>query len=97
MAAILDVVMIILNIASLMILIQAVLSWLVAFNVLSLRNPNVRSIWSGLERLTEPLYRPIRNLLPPMGGFDLTPMVVILIIIFLQQVIRRYLYAIVPF
>lgn len=97
MAAILDVVMIILNIASLMILIQAVLSWLVAFNVLSLRNPNVRSIWSGLERMTEPLYRPIRNILPPMGGFDLTPMVGILIIIFLQQVIRRYLYAIVPF
>ena len=97
MRAILDVVMIILNIATFLIIIQAVMSWLVAFNVLSIRNPNVRSIWSGLERMTEPLYRPIRNMLPPMGGLDLTPLVVILIIIFLRQVILRYLYPAVPF
>lgn len=94
MAAILDVVMLILRIATFVIIIQAVMSWLVAFNVLSLRNPTVRSIWGGLERMTEPVYRPIRNMLPPMGGFDLTPMVAFLIIFFLQQVIVRYLYPI---
>ena len=97
MAAILDVVMLVLRIATFIIIIQAVMSWLVAFNVLSIRNPTVRSIWSGLERMTEPLYRPIRNMLPPMGGLDLTPMVVILIIFFLQQVIVRYLYPAVLF
>lgn len=97
MAAILDVVLLVLRIATFIIIIQAVMSWLVAFNVLSIRNPTVRSIWSGLESLTEPLYRPIRNMLPPMGGLDLTPMLVILIIFFLQQVIIRYLYPGVPF
>ncbi|MBY9066316.1 YggT family protein [Hyphomonas sp. WL0036] len=97
MAAILDVILVILNIITWIIIIQAVLSWLVAFNVISLHNPTVRSIWSGLERMTEPVYRPIRNILPPMQGLDLTPMVVLLIIFFLRQVIARYAYGLVPF
>jgi YggT family protein len=50
-----------------------------------------------LQRITEPVYRPIRNILPPMGGLDLTPMVVLLIIFFLERVIARYGYGIVPF
>ena len=75
---------------------SAVASWLVAFNVLSIQNPTIRNIWSGLERITEPVYRPIRNILPPMGGLDLTPMVVLLIIFFLERVIIRYGYSVVP-
>ena len=97
MAAILDVILVILQLATFVIIIQAVMSWLVGFNVLSLHNPTVRSIWGGLQAITEPVYRPIRNILPPMGGFDLTPMVVLLIIFFLRQVIVRYGYAIAPF
>lgn len=97
MAAILDVILVILSIITWIIIIQAVLSWLVAFNVISLHNPTVRAIWSGLERMTEPVYRPIRNILPPMQGLDLTPMVVLLIIFFLRQLIARYAYALVPF
>lgn len=97
MAAILDVILVILNIITWIIIIQAVLSWLLTFNVLSLNNPTVRAIWSGLERMTEPVYRPIRNLLPPMQGLDLTPLVVLLIIFFLRQVIARYGYGLVPF
>ncbi|MFN4024433.1 MAG: YggT family protein [Hyphomonas sp.] len=97
MAAILDVVRIILNLIVWIIIIQAVLSWLIAFKVISVQNPTVRSIWSGLERLTEPVYRPIRNLLPPMQGFDLTPLIVLLIIFFIQQLIIRYGYGLVPF
>lgn len=97
MAAILDLIMVVLRIATFIIIIQAVLSWLVGFNVLSLQNPTVRSIWGGLQRITEPVYRPIRNILPPMGGLDLTPMVVLLIIFFLERVIARYGYGIVPF
>lgn len=97
MAAILDVVRVILNLIVWIIIIQAVLSWLIAFKVISIQNPTVRSIWGGLERLTEPVYRPIRNLLPPMQGFDLTPLIVLLIIFFIQQLIIRYGYGMVPF
>ncbi|MEE2921106.1 YggT family protein [Hyphomonas sp.] len=92
MAAILDLVMAVLQIAFYVIVIQAILSWLIAFNVLSLQNPTMRSIWSGLQNITEPVYRPIRNILPPMGGLDLTPMVVLLIIYFLQRIIIHNLY-----
>lgn len=59
------------------IILQAVLSWLVAFDVINLRQRVVYQIWSTLNRLTEPLYRPIRRLLPDMGGIDLSPLVVI--------------------
>ena len=97
MAAILDVIRMVLSLVTWVIIIQAVLSWLIAFNVLSVQNPTVRAIWSGLERLTEPVYRPIRNLLPPMQGFDLTPLIVLLIIFFIQQLILRYGYGLVPF
>ncbi|KCZ57113.1 YggT family protein [Hyphomonas chukchiensis] len=97
MRAILDVVLFLLNIATWIIIVQAVMSWLVAFNVLSIRNPTVRSIWGGLERITEPVYAPIRRILPPLGGLDLTPMAVLLIIFFLQRLIVRYGYTIAPF
>jgi YggT family protein len=97
MKAILDVILVILSIATWIILIQAVLSWLLTFRVLDLRNNVVAQIWGGLERLTEPLYRPIRNLLPPMSGIDLTPLVVLLIIFFLRSVIARYGYSLAPF
>ncbi|KCZ56409.1 hypothetical protein HY29_08945 [Hyphomonas beringensis] len=96
MAAILDLILLILRIVTFIIIVQAVLSWLVAFNVLSIQNPTIRNIWSGLERITEPVYRPIRNILPPMGGLDLTPMVVLLIIFFLERLIIRYGYSVVP-
>jgi YggT family protein len=97
MKAIFDVLLAVLSIASWIIIIQAVLSWLITFRVLDLRNNVVDSIWTGLQRLTEPLYRPIRNMLPQTSGIDLSPLVVLLIIFFLQQVIRRYGYAMVPF
>lgn len=97
MKAILDVLLAILSIATWIILIQAVLSWLLTFRVLDLRNNIVAQIWGGLERLTEPLYRPIRNMLPSMSGIDLTPLVVLLIIFFLRSVISRYGYGLVPF
>ena len=97
MRAILDVILFLLNIATWIIIVQAVMSWLVAFNVLSTQTPPVRSIGSGLERITEPVYAPIRRLLPPLGGLDLTPMAVLLLIFFLQRLIVRYGYTVAPF
>lgn len=60
--------------------VSAVLSWLVAFDVVNLRNNIVRQIYFGLERLTDPLLRPIRRFIPPLGGVDISFIVLFLII-----------------
>ena len=65
----------------------AVLSWLVAFNVVNPRNQFVAMIGEFLYRITEPVLRPIRNRLPSLGGIDISPVIVILIIFFIQSVI----------
>ena len=69
------------------IIVQAILSWLVAFNVVNLSNRFVASVLHGLDRLLNPMLRPIRNLLPDMGGIDLSPLVLILGIMLLQRVL----------
>jgi YggT family protein len=65
----------------------AVFSWLIAFNVINARSPAVAAIGRTLYQITEPVLRPIRNLLPGMGGIDISPVIVILIILFIQTVI----------
>jgi YggT family protein len=65
----------------------AILSWLVAFNVVNMRNPAVAMIAEFLYRLTEPVLRPIRKRLPSFGGIDISFIVVILIILFIERVI----------
>lgn len=69
------------------ILISVVMSWLIAFNVINIRNQFVEMIYRTVVSLTEPVLRPIRNVLPQMGGLDLSPIVVVLAIIFLQNLI----------
>ena len=66
---------------------SAVMSWLIAFNVVNPYNQFVRSIWQGLNALTEPLLRPIRRMMPDLGGIDISPVVLILICAFIQGVI----------
>jgi YggT family protein len=70
----------------------AVLSWLVAFNVVNPRNPIVSAIGQFLYAITEPVLRPIRRMLPNMGGIDISPIIVILVIFFIQSVILPNLY-----
>jgi YggT family protein len=69
------------------IIAAAVLSWLIAFNVVNPRNQFVAAVGEFLYRITEPVLRPIRNMLPNLGGIDISPIVVILIITFIQWVI----------
>ncbi len=66
------------------IILQAVLSWLVVFNVINTHNDFVRSFFNALDRLTRPLYAPIRKILPDFGGLDFSPVVVLLLIYVLR-------------
>lgn len=65
----------------------AVMSWLIAFNVVNPYSPFVRALWQALNALTEPLLRPIRRVLPDLGGIDISPLVLILACFFLQSVV----------
>jgi YggT family protein len=69
------------------IVIQAILSWLVAFNVINTYNDFVRTFLQALDRITGPLYRPIRKILPDFGGLDFSPIVVLLLIWVLQELL----------
>ena len=82
--ALIQTLAILLNVAWWIIIVQAILSWLIAFNVINTSNDIVRSIWIALDKLTEPLYRPIRRVMPDLGALDLSPMVILIIIIILQ-------------
>jgi YggT family protein len=82
--ALFQIVDLLLQVAIYIIVAQAILSWLVAFNVINTHNNFVRSVLYALERITDPIYRPIRRILPDFGGLDFSPMVAILLIIALQ-------------
>lgn len=71
-------------------IISAVLSWLIAFNVINTSNRFVYTVADVLYRLTEPVLRPVRRVLPNLGGIDVSPILVILAIFFLQSLIRNY-------
>ena len=73
----------------------AILSWLVAFNVVNTRNQVVYQIGNALYRLTEPALRPIRRILPNLGGIDISPVVLLLLIYFLQMLVRNIFIALV--
>ena len=92
MRAILDVLIIALNLYKLIIIVAAVMSWLIAFNVVNARNQVVRTIWSSLVALTEPALRPIRRILPNTGGLDISPIVLFLFILLIEQIITLYIY-----
>ncbi len=92
MRALLDVVLLALNLYVWLLIAGAVLSWLVAFNVINTRNDFVRALWDFLYRITEPALRPIRNVLPNLGGIDISPVILLLIIFFIERVIERYIY-----
>ncbi len=78
MTSLLQILMLVLDIIWFFIIAHVIMSWLISFQVLNLRQQLVAQIWYGLNRLLEPLYRPIRRILPPMGGIDLAPLVALI-------------------
>lgn len=91
--ALYQIITILLNVLWWIIIVQAIMSWLIAFNVINTHNDFVRSIWTALDRLTQPIYRPIRRIMPDLGALDLSPMVVLLVIIILQQAVLPPLFS----
>jgi YggT family protein len=89
MTSLFQILMLILQIAQYLIFAHFIMSWLLAFNVLNPRQQFVQQVWGGLSRLLEPLYGPIRRILPPMGGLDLAPLVALIAIYALQIILAN--------
>lgn len=87
MEALLILIVMVLDLAWWVIIVHVIMSWLINFNVINLYQPFVRQVWDVLNRMTEPVYRPIRNLLPNLGGIDLSPIIVLLGVIFLRNLV----------
>jgi YggT family protein len=71
-------------------IIMIIMSWLISFNVINTRNQFVASVWRILNQITEPILRPIRRFVPPVGGLDLSPLIVFVIIFFLQNLLQAW-------
>ncbi len=80
MTSLLQILLLILDVIWFIVIAHIIMSWLINFNVLNRNQPLVWQLWTGLERLLEPIYRPIRRILPDMGGLDLSPIVLIVAI-----------------
>lgn len=89
MTSLYEILMLILGIAKFFVFAHFVMSWLINFQVLNIRQPVVQQIWYGLNRLLEPLYGPIRRILPNMGGLDLSPLVVLIAIYALEIILSN--------
>ena len=84
MTSIFQILMLLLDIVWFIIIAHVIMSWLINFQVLNLRQPLVAQIWDGLNRLLEPVYSRVRRFLPQMGGLDLAPLVVLISVAILR-------------
>ena len=87
MGTIYEALMLILNVVWFVMIAHIIMSWLINFQVLNLRQPLVGQVWHALNQLLEPLYSRIRRMLPATGGIDFAPLIVIIVIFFLQRLV----------
>jgi YggT family protein len=92
MRAVLEIIMMLLDLYWWVVLAMIIMSWLISFNVINTRNQFVETVWRVLNALTEPVLRPIRRVVPSFGGLDLSPIILFIIIYFIQRVIVLYIY-----
>jgi YggT family protein len=89
MTSIYQILMLILDVAVFFVFAHVIMSWLINFQVLNIRQPFVAQVWHGLNRLLEPLYGTVRRVVPPMGGLDLAPLVVLIAIYALRIILTN--------
>ena len=87
--AVADVLLLILQLYTYVLIAAVIASWLVGFGIINSYNPIARGVLRALHGLTEPVLGPIRRMMPALGGLDLSPLVLILIIMFIQSVLRH--------
>jgi YggT family protein len=92
MRAVLDVILLLLDLYRWVLIAMIVMSWLISFNVINTRNQFVEGLWRVLNQLTEPVLRPIRRFMPNLSGLDLSPIIAWGVIFFIQLVIGYYIY-----
>ncbi len=93
MTSILQILLLILDVAKFVIIAHIIMSWLINFSVLNVRQPLVAQLWNGLNRLLEPVYARVRSVLPNMGGLDLAPLLVLLAVYALRIVLVNNAYS----
>jgi YggT family protein len=93
MTSLFQIILMLTQVAKWIVLAHVIMSWLINFNVLNLRQPLVWQLWNGLNRILEPVYSRVRRFLPSMSGVDFAPLAVILAIFALEIVVRNNLYA----
>tara|TARA_R110002094_G_scaffold19432_5_gene31023 strand:+ start:1057 stop:1344 length:288 start_codon:yes stop_codon:yes gene_type:complete len=89
MTSLFQILMLLLNVVYFIVIAHVIMSWLINFQVLNLRQPIVAQIWEGLNRLLEPVYGRVRRILPAMGGLDLAPLVVLIGVIILRIILMN--------
>ena len=93
MTSIFQILLLILDVVWFVMIAHIIMSWLINFQVLNLRQPLVAQIWYGLNRVLDPVYARVRRLIPGTGGIDFAPLIVLLAIYALEIVIRNNLYS----
>ena len=89
MGTLYEALMLILDVVWFVMIAHIIMSWLINFQVLNLRQPLIWQVWNGLNRLLEPIYGPVRSILPNTGGLDLAPLEVFIGIIILQRALAN--------
>ena len=92
MRAVLDIILLILQLYWWIVLAMIIMSWLISFNVINTRNQFVEAVWRILNQLTEQVLRPIRRIMPNLSGLDLSPIILFIILFFIERVIIYYIY-----
>ena len=87
MTSIIQIIFLLLDVLWYLIVIQVIMSWLVNFGILNMSQPLIIQVWTSINRLLEPVYRPVRNFLPATGGLDIAPLIVIIGIVIIRILI----------
>ncbi len=82
-----EILIFLLNVAFWIIILQAVLSWLIAFEVVNVRNPQAANFIRLLDKITDPVFKPLRKVIPPIAGIDITPIIIIFAIYILKSIV----------